>query len=466
MEPVNQESIKKCNTIIIGAGLTGLSSGYHLKDNYVIFEAKPWTGGLAGSYHKEGFTFDHGGVHVLRTDDNYLKGKAKPHYNKLQRDLLEFNVVEKEKRAFVYFQGKYHVRPFQHNLHGASQEVIKECLDGFYQRPNFSDDQKDDFMGTTKTFANFKEEIEAVFGSGLCKHFMYPYNKKAWCTKIENIRSKLWISKKFGTTFDENEFLDGIKYPNGIPKTLIRYPKKGGFGATGAAIYNKIEQNVLTGARATNIDTQNKIITIGSKDNNGNIQTQKYQYNNLVSTIPIPELIKIIPSATQEVKQAASEYIFTSMLCVNIAIDKPVWTNKQYIYYPEESISFTRVSFPLNQSKEAAPEGKTGICLEVPYSKEMPLGNEQEMVDRCMQDLIKTGILKGDEKILFIDVKHVKYSYVVQNVTLNENSKIVQQFLRPFNIYSIGRYGEWKHSGTEHAIDDGRKIAEKLTFNK
>ena len=41
----------------------------------------------------------------------------------------------------------------------------------------------------------------------------------------------------------------------------------------------------------------------------------------------------------------------------------------------------------------------------------------------------------------------------------------MREFLLKHDIHSIGRYGEWKHSGTEHAIDDGRRIAQKLRFN-
>ena len=59
------------DVVVIGGGLTGLSTGYHLKKDYVILESLPYSGGLAGSYIKEGFTFDHGGVHILRTYDNY-----------------------------------------------------------------------------------------------------------------------------------------------------------------------------------------------------------------------------------------------------------------------------------------------------------------------------------------------------------------------------------------------------------
>ena len=119
----------------------------------------------------------------------------------------------------------------------------------------------------------------------------------------------------------------------------------------------------------------------------------------------------------------------------------------------------------MNQSSHAAPEGKTGICVEVPHSIYKPL-NKETIVIQVMKDLVKVGVLKEDDEILFRDVRDVRYSYVVQDLELDKNMKTIQEFLRTKNINSIGRYGEWKHSGTEHAVQDGKQIAEKLRFDR
>ena len=46
------------DTVIIGAGLAGLSAAYHIGDSAHIFEAKERVGGKATSETFEGFTFD------------------------------------------------------------------------------------------------------------------------------------------------------------------------------------------------------------------------------------------------------------------------------------------------------------------------------------------------------------------------------------------------------------------------
>jgi len=316
----------------------------------------------------------------------------------------------------------------------------------------------DDKELKTSTFANFKEELLEMFGEGLCKYFMFPYNEKAWCHDLTTMKSKIWISKNFGTIFDISKFEEGVALPNEVEKTFVRYPKVGGFGATGKSLYHLVAENVKLNSKLTKVDFEAKEIEI-----NG---SEKYNYNHLVSTIPMPELIKAIPDAPAEVKQAAEALKYTAMLCINIGVDRENISEMQYIYYPEKDISFTRVSFPVNQSDKTVPAGKTGVCVEVPYSKEQPIADKEKMVEDVMKDLVKVGVLKEDDTILFKDVKDMKYSYVVQDLELEKNMKILQKFLLKYNIHSVGRYGEWKHSGTEHAIDDGKKIARKLRFDR
>lgn len=58
-------------TLILGAGLTGLSTAYHLEQkghsHYLLAERKAQVGGLCASRTVQGFTFDYSGhlLHLL-----------------------------------------------------------------------------------------------------------------------------------------------------------------------------------------------------------------------------------------------------------------------------------------------------------------------------------------------------------------------------------------------------------------
>ena len=58
--------------IIIGAGLSGLSAAYHLRNNYKILEKDSRVGGLCKSERIDGFTFDYTG-HLIHLHYDYTK---------------------------------------------------------------------------------------------------------------------------------------------------------------------------------------------------------------------------------------------------------------------------------------------------------------------------------------------------------------------------------------------------------
>lgn len=58
--------------VIIGAGLTGISTAYHFEhygfDDYILFEKESMPGGLCRSIMQDGFTFDYTG-HLLHINN-------------------------------------------------------------------------------------------------------------------------------------------------------------------------------------------------------------------------------------------------------------------------------------------------------------------------------------------------------------------------------------------------------------
>jgi phytoene dehydrogenase-like protein len=59
--------------LIVGAGLAGLSTAYHLSETpYRLYEREMEVGGLCRSYRKDGFTFDYTG-HLLHFRQPQIK---------------------------------------------------------------------------------------------------------------------------------------------------------------------------------------------------------------------------------------------------------------------------------------------------------------------------------------------------------------------------------------------------------
>src|SRR5258706_16227023 len=108
-------------TLILGGGMSGLSCAYHLKNNYLLVEKSDEPGGLSRSIKQDGFVFDHTG-HLLHLRDPYAL--------KLIPQLLGDNLVENQRRAWIYSSGVYTRYPFQAKTYDLPKDVIKDCVHG------------------------------------------------------------------------------------------------------------------------------------------------------------------------------------------------------------------------------------------------------------------------------------------------------------------------------------------------
>jgi len=149
--------------VILGAGLTGLSAAYHLKQPYEIFEKEQEIGGLCRSICRDGFTFDFTG-HLLRFNDHRIKD--------LIEDVCRVPWVLHQRRASIYTHRTYLPYPFQAHLSGLPQKVTCECLLGLLR----AQQQAHVFQPAR----NFEDWVIKNFGPGIARHFLLPYNRKIW----------------------------------------------------------------------------------------------------------------------------------------------------------------------------------------------------------------------------------------------------------------------------------------------
>ncbi|MEE9315561.1 MAG: NAD(P)-binding protein, partial [bacterium] len=185
--------------LIIGAGLTGLSTAYHLEKmggiDYSVYEKMEKVGGLCRSEYVTGrrfegeFTFDILG-HLLHLKEEYTIG--------LVRRLLEGNLATDIPRdAQIYSKGVYTRYPFQANTYGLPPKVVKECVFGFI-------DAKYRSLPSPRAPSeeSFHDWILRNFGKGIAKHFMVPYNKKIWTVHPRKLTCG-WLKYVPSPTFRE-----------------------------------------------------------------------------------------------------------------------------------------------------------------------------------------------------------------------------------------------------------------------
>src|SRR4051812_45442766 len=204
--------------VIIGAGPTGLAAGYRLQelgyDDWLILEANDYVGGLATSFTDDaGFTYDIGG-HVMFSHYDY--------YDRLVDKLMGPDFTELNREAWVWMEDRFIPYPFQNNIRNLEPQTVYECVSGLIAA------QREDHRPPR----NFREWVDGVFGAGIAKHFMLPYNFKVWATPAE-LMNYIWIGERVSVVDAEavlrNVILAEDQRSWG-PNNTFKYPLRGGTG--------------------------------------------------------------------------------------------------------------------------------------------------------------------------------------------------------------------------------------------
>ena len=426
------------DTIIIGAGLAGLSAAYHLKSNYKLIEANKEAGGLCRSKFINGFLFDYTG-HLLHIKSEYVEH--------LVKQLLGDNLKKIERSSWIYSSNSLTSYPFQSNLYGLPPEVIKECLIGFI---------KSKYELREMEVNNFEDWVIKHLGAGIANRFMIPYNKKLWTVHPRDLTTE-WIGD-YVPNPKIDEIIDGaLRVPEkkwGY-NSYFYYPEYGGIYSLVKEFLKNIDNNcVYYNKKIAEINTLEKIITYSDET--------KDTYKNIISTIPLINLVNIIKPLPKEIQICAKGLRYNSVLNINIGVNNESFLDKHWIYFPEDQYIFYRIGFPASFSKSMAPSGCSSIYTEISYSDIVPLRYKslEEIKKRVCADLIKTKFLNKLEDIIFSYYIDIKPAYVIYDHNWFHARNSIINYLRGKNILPIGRYGSWEYSAMEDAILQGRDAAE------
>jgi len=422
---------------ILGAGPAGLSTGYYLKKDYSIWEKNSEVGGGCRTEKVNGFSFDYGG-HIFYP----RKKEVKTLIEKLLKD--DLSCMPRE--AWVYLKGIYTRYPFQANLYGHSVKVVKECLTGLMNAKLEYGDKPDNYK-------NFEDFIYKVFGNGIAKHFMIPFNNKQWAVPLKEMTLD-WMGE-FIPLPSLEEVLDGSLKMSpscmGINANFI-YPKKGGIQYIFDS-FMPFLRNINTESKVNSISLKNKSFEINGQNN--------HFYEKLVSSIPLPELIRIIKSVPPKIRSASEKLRWTSLYVVNIGIDRPEISNKHRVYYPEEDYIFHKLGYYQNQSPNMVPKGKSAVSAEISFSKNRNI-NKETLIENTVKDLIKAEILYPDDKIVLTNILTIPYAYAIYDHQKKKAVSVIREFLENNDIYLCGRYAQWEYQNMEQNILAGKAMAEKL----
>lgn len=427
--------------VIVGAGLAGLSTAYHLDRPYRICERDFEAGGLCRSYKVKGFTFDMTG-HLLHFRQAEIKA--------LVEGLLEGKLERHVRRSFIYSHRTYTEYPFQVNTYGLPPEVVRDCLLGFIAtlaKPSAGPPQD----------RSFKAWILDNLGEGIAKHFMVPFNEKLWQVPLDELTSDWvsWLVPKPDVKDVINGAL-GIKDKAFGYNPTFLYPKQGGIDALPKAFLPRVP-DIRYGAELVELDTQRRRATFRTEQNG----SQVLDYEKLVSTIPVPELIRRCTDVPNNIREAAESLRCVSVYSVNLGVARERVTDMHWIYFPERDYPFYRAGFPMNFSPGLGPAGCSSLYVEISHQPTEVVAKD-DVLKLVRGGLERADIFTAKDAIVAADVRDIRYAYVLFDRHRARVLPAILQELERRGIHSIGRYGRWEHTSMEDAIGQGKAMAEQL----
>ena len=356
---------------ILGAGISGISCGYHLKEkkiSSVIYEKDNEWGGLCGNFIIDGFRFDRF-VHFTFTKDQYVRSV----FEKSSK------TISHKPEAKNYYNGVWLRHPVQSNLYPLKVEEKVDIIMDLINKENIKP-------------SNYEEWLKSQYGECFSENFPMQYTKKYWTLPAAQLETK-WVGERMDKTDLKDVLMGAMKEHSRIDyyTSEMRYPEKGGF----KSIINEVSAglDIRLSNRVCEIDTVSQ--TIGFSDGS------QENYDCLVSSLPLTSLVNIVKGIPQHIKDESKKLLCTSGYIVSLGFNRADIPKDLWFYIYDQEILASRVYSPSMKSKDNVPSGCSSLQAEVYFSREHSIDMSiEDILDHVIADLIKMGLFKMKDLVV------------------------------------------------------------------
>lgn len=430
--------MSKPNIVVLGTGMAGFGAAHRLSQEGitpVMYDKSAYFGGHTASFRNEtGFLFDIG-PHISFTKDTRIQ------------ELLADSVDQRYETVQIYlnnyWRGYWPAHPVQLHLHGLPDDVIVKVLADFVEER----------YAAERPVQNYADWLLASFGRTFAEQFPMRYTRKYHTTPAENMSTD-WLGPRIYRP-SLQEVLQGAisaAAPQVHYITHFRYPSTGGF----VSYLKKFVPlgNVKLNHQVVSIDPRHRRVTFA----NGFVT----DYDALVSSVPLPDLLRLIVGAPGDVLEASRRLACSTCVLVNIGVNRADISNAHMTYFYDEDICFARLGFPHMLSADNAPPGTGSIQAEVYFSaKYRPFtGAPEDWIEPVITDLRRCGLLRDDDHILSRKAMLLPYANVIFDLDRAAALRTVHGYLNDLGIAYCGRYGDWGYMWTDESFISGERAAE------
>lgn len=403
-----KESQKIYDYVIIGGGITGIASARRLQQlnklNFILLESENKTGGLCRTEIVDGHYLDVGGGHVLHS-------KFKEVLDWVFDHIPEKDFNKYETKVIIDLEGNEVEFPIELNLWQLPTDLQVDYLYSYLTAAS-----------KKIKYKNFESWIKNYLGDKIADNYMIPYNKKLWCIDISKLNTD-WLIKIPET--DIKLVLKSIIERNSnfteqvVSHKSFYYPKYGGFQALFDAIKKPINDYIQTNIEVKKLryNKTEKLWYIN----------EKYVTKKIINTAPWTKFEIELDDINFDNELKNLEYLSN---VISLWQREPYTHDAHWKYIPNMSVEQHREFYIYNFA---------------PYSK--PGG--------VMTDINRKRWLENNKKwkagTPLYEHENI-YSYPLPTKTYKKSIKSILNKTKKYNLYGLGRWGQWQYFNTDQCI--------------
>jgi oxygen-dependent protoporphyrinogen oxidase len=285
----------KVETIIIGAGISGLSTAHFLSkksSDFLVIESEKKVGGIISTKKKSGFLCENGPNTVLLNNDA-IKELIKD--CELHNEIILPNESAKKNR-FVFHKSKVQALPTK------PLQIFSSPLLSFWDKIQFLLEL---VRPTKKENVTVKDFFDYRFSSNFTNQFIEPFLTGIYAGNIKKMSMKHALRKVWDIEQENGSLIRGLMKKNSSKKQAPIFNFKNGLSQLTEKIKLNLDDKILTNHSVASIQkTENGYRLI--------INEKEYFCKNIISTIPAFSLANLIKDKNlikqlKQVKYAPAE---------------------------------------------------------------------------------------------------------------------------------------------------------------
>ncbi|MBD3245594.1 MAG: NAD(P)-binding protein [Candidatus Omnitrophica bacterium] len=414
---------------VLGGGLAGLELGRRLNEqgkDFVVLEKEPRTGGLCRTNTTGPYRWDFA-VHAIYSRSQ----EAMDFFCSLP---LDYQYSDRNVKI-VHRKGNGRTvlldYPFENGIRDLPIREKLECVLGYV------------FARRKKDVHTLAEWIESYSGFGTARHFMVPYNRKIWNCPLSEISSDL-VSVKIEPAAPL-EFMKNVFWKKEVGRAYqakFIYPREGVQALTDH-IGRDIQNRVVTNAKVSHLRQQNGRWGIFTT------RGQKFEADTVISTIPLPELLRAIEmeGIRSHYDQLRWNHTFFIMVGLKDGARFRMIDDCHWVFFKGDEV-FYRLTLMHNFSNRFPAAAVAEITDKGRASGMSP----EEMSGAVVNDLMRIGVLRSAEDVQVTDIRRVEYTYMIPTLGLAEVKKGIKDTLEARNVFLLGRNGNWEYLNMDNIV--------------